>query len=143
VSDRLAREGRLGYAGCFGCGIDNPHGLQLPMFPDGDGVRARWTAPAHLGGWPGVLHGGISATVLDEVMAWVPYSRTGRPTVTGELRVKYRRSVPVGVPLELDAWATDEPSGRRWRVAGRILLPDGKLGCEATGLYLEVEPPSD
>jgi hypothetical protein len=51
---------------CWGCGADNPDGLQLKSFVDGDGVVARWQpSPIYAAGPRTVLNGGIIASLLD------------------------------------------------------------------------------
>ena len=79
---------------CFGCGPHNPNGLRLEFFETEGGVEVEYSAPAHLRGADGVLHGGIQATVLDETMCMTAYAKLGQPVVTGELTVRYLQPVP-------------------------------------------------
>jgi uncharacterized protein (TIGR00369 family) len=92
-------------AGCLVCGRDNPHGLHLNLHVDtstGE-VSAEWTPrPEHIG-FQGIVHGGILATVLDEAMVWAATWSGKRFCVCGELNVRYRQSVSVGVPLVIQA----------------------------------------
>ena len=56
---------------CFGCSERNPIGLHLSFtMADGE-VRAPFTPQAEHQGWPGFMHGGLVATMLDEAMGWV------------------------------------------------------------------------
>ena len=53
---------------CFVCGLENPVGLRLRIYQTAPGeIETTFTAPAHFQGYPGVLHGGIIATILDEI----------------------------------------------------------------------------
>ena len=53
---------------CFVCGLQNPIGLHLHLYEIEPGlIETTYTAPAHFQGYPGVLHGGIVAALLDEV----------------------------------------------------------------------------
>ncbi len=86
---------------CFVCGLENPSGLHLRFYDNGkDEVAADFTVqPNHLG-YPGVVHGGIVAAVLDEsggrtVMAGDPM----RFFMTAKIEIRYRRPVTVGRPL--------------------------------------------
>jgi uncharacterized protein (TIGR00369 family) len=79
---------------CFGCGSNNAAGLRLLFFETEDGVEVEYTAAPHLRGAPGILHGGIQATLLDETLCMAAYAKLGRPVVTGELTVRYLRPVP-------------------------------------------------
>lgn len=52
---------------CFGCSPSNESGLQLQFFEDGDFLTATWEPKSLLQGYKNVLHGGIQATLLDEI----------------------------------------------------------------------------
>ncbi len=56
---------------CFGCSPFNEIGLQLDFWEDGDYLVAKWQPRKSLEGWMGVLHGGIQATLLDEIAGWI------------------------------------------------------------------------
>jgi len=64
--------------------------------------------------------------------------------VTATLELRYRRPVPVdGRPLRAEAWRDHTRSRRRQRVRGRLLLPDGSVAVEASGIFVQVtRPPS-
>lgn len=102
------------------------------------GLRAEFRpGPEHTGA-PGVLHGGMAATALDEAMAAVGWFLDGVHCVTGTLELRYRRPVPVdGRPLVVEAWRERAPSRRTQRVHGRILLDDGTVAVEASGIFVQ------
>ena len=94
--------------------------------------------PEHRGP-PGFLHGGLAATCLDETMAVLGYVMDGVHTVTGTLNLKYRRPVPLdGQPVRVEAWRGNAASRRAQRVHGRLLLADGDVAVEATGMFVQV-----
>lgn len=95
------------FRGCFGCGEDNPKGLGLRFWETEDAVEAEVVAAEHFQGAQGILHGGIQATILDETMCMVAYAKLQKSVVTGELKIRYRRPVPVGVPLRVVASIRD------------------------------------
>jgi uncharacterized protein (TIGR00369 family) len=79
---------------CFGCGPSNPSGLRLKFVETDEGVEVEYTAPAAFEGPPGIVHGGIQATLLDEALCMTAYAKLGTMVVTGELTVRYLRPVP-------------------------------------------------
>jgi uncharacterized protein (TIGR00369 family) len=86
---------------CFACGLENASGLRLRFYDDGEReVYADFTiAPDHQG-YPGIVHGGIIAAILDEVGGRA--LMIGNPLrffVTVKLDIRYRQPVPVGQPL--------------------------------------------
>jgi acyl-coenzyme A thioesterase PaaI-like protein len=88
---------------CFVCGSSNPSGLHVAFEREGEaGSRALYTPhPDHVG-WPGVVHGGLLFTLMDEAVAWaVTYS--GVRAVTGKAEVRFRTPGRVGVPLAVTA----------------------------------------
>ena len=89
--------------GCFGCSATNPVGLHLRFFRSGDTVYAEHTIPEQYHGAPGITHGGILATIIDEVSCAAAAFLHGTHVVTGELSVRYLRPCPVEVPLVVTA----------------------------------------
>ena len=86
---------------CFGCSPRNPHGLQLKFWRTDQGCYTRCAIPDHLCGWDGIVHGGILATLLDEVGGWTLIAQLGRLGVTGSLSVRYVRPVHTNVELRV------------------------------------------
>ena len=109
---------------CFGCGPANPSGLKLRFYETDDGVESEYVVPSDLDGAPGIVHGGIQATLLDEVMCMTKYAKAGTGVVTGELTVRYLRPAPSGAPLLLAGRIT-ETRGNSFFIAGSIRLADG------------------
>lgn len=127
---------------CFACGRDNHLGLGLDGF-EYDGAEARATfrpQPLHRG-LLSRLHGGLSATALDEILVWAGILAEGVMSVTGTLDLRYRRPVPVAEPL-LVRGRVDERRGRRLSVSGS--LDDATGPCvTATGLYIVTDTVAD
>jgi acyl-coenzyme A thioesterase PaaI-like protein len=119
---------------CFGCAPKNPIGLRLEFEPMGAGYTTRMKIGANYESFPGVVHGGIVASVLDEVLAQAVY-RSGRISAfTSGLRIRYGR--PMEIDTEHVAYAevtrSDDTSVR---AAGRIELPGGDLVAAADGTF--------
>lgn len=128
------------YEHCFGCGEAQPHGLGLRVRAgEGASVTAEFTVtPAHQGS-PGLAHGGVLATALDETLGslnWV--LRTA--TVTGRLQTDFVRPVPVGTLLHLAAEATAVQGRKTYCTAtGRLGGPDGAVAVRADAVFIEVK----
>jgi len=124
---------------CFVCGISNPVGLKLRFYETGPGeVTAEYTAPEHFQGYPGVVHGGIVAAMLDEVAGRVHMG--GDPPrfmYTARLDIRYRKNVPVGKPLLLIGKA-GKIKKRTATATSQIYGPDGGLLAEAEALLVDV-----
>jgi acyl-coenzyme A thioesterase PaaI-like protein len=99
-TDRL--NDRSDYQRCFACGAHNPHGLGLQFRPEGDAIVADFVGDERFQGFPGYLHGGILATLLDETLERVGVLE-GRWLMTGRLELRYRRAAPLGRPLRVSA----------------------------------------
>ncbi|MEU5341137.1 PaaI family thioesterase [Streptomyces sp. NPDC020766] len=128
------------YGECFGCGGEQLHGLHLEARA-GDGVRitAEFTVkPAHQGA-PGLAHGGVLASALDESLGSLSWLLRAI-AVTGRLETDFVRPVPVGTVLYLEAEVTAVAGRKIYSSAtGRIGGPDGPVAVRADALFLEVK----
>lgn len=80
---------------CFGCDPQNPVGLKLAFHRSGDTVSAQWEPRSELEGYPGVVHGGIQATLCDELGGWYVYAVLGTAGVTRNLSIEYEKTARV------------------------------------------------
>lgn len=123
---------------CFACGADNPIGLRLSFSQVREGVvEAKCTLRGEFQGWAGISHGGITAALLDEAMAYAALNE-GIPVVTAKMEVRYRRPVPVETELILIGEVISK-KGRAVETQAKLVLPDGKVGAEASGIYMPVD----
>jgi len=103
---------------------------------EGERVVADFTPSEGHQGFPGVLHGGIIATLLDETMG-----RTGALRrewlVTGKLDVRYRQPAPVDRPLRVWAEIARERDGAIDAI-GAVELADGTVVADARGIFLRL-----
>jgi acyl-coenzyme A thioesterase PaaI-like protein len=104
---------------CFACGALNRHGLHLELHVDGERCWTDLAIPARFQGWNEIAHGGIIATILDEVMAWslVDHDNWG---LTARMTVDFKRPVPLERPIHAEGWVTDVRR-RLITTAGRIV----------------------
>jgi acyl-coenzyme A thioesterase PaaI-like protein len=112
---------------CFACGELNAHGLHLDLHVAGDTCWTELTLRPDFQGWEGIAHGGIVATILDEVMAWALASADAWG-YTARLSIEYRRPVPVGARIRGE--------GRLIERRRRLLATAGRLVDAATGEVL-------
>ncbi|MEW2193584.1 PaaI family thioesterase [Streptomyces microflavus] len=128
------------YEHCFGCGEGQPHGLHLQARAgEGVSVTAEFTVkPAHQGA-PGLAHGGVLATALDETLGSLNWLlRT--IAVTGRLETDFVRPVPVNTVLHLDARILAVHGRKIYSTAtGRIGGPEGPVAVRADALFIEVK----
>lgn len=104
---------------CYGCGALNAHGLQIKSFWAGEDVVCAWRPQPYHIGHPGILYGGIIASVVDCHCIWTASAYAHRaagvemkdtlrfPYVTAGLTVNYRKPVPIGEAIELCARVAD------------------------------------
>ncbi len=78
---------------CFGCSESNPIGLHLHFVDEGDFVSATWMPAKNYEGWINVLHGGIQATLMDEIASWLVFTKLATAGVTRQLDVTYKKPV--------------------------------------------------
>jgi uncharacterized protein (TIGR00369 family) len=139
-----AAHGRIGQADpanpCFGCGAANPRGMKLVF--ELDGAAQRVTGRFRLGpeyqGGTGFIHGGIIATVLDEVMSKVSRFSNVR-AVTAELTVEYLRPVRVDEELIVEGF-TARSDGRNLYHQGEIRNLAGALLARGRGRFVIIDP---
>jgi uncharacterized protein (TIGR00369 family) len=123
---------------CFACGETNPIGMRLHI-ELGDGMaRTTWVVGEDYVGWSDKAHGGIIATLLDEVMAWAPSSFDSW-AVTAEMSVRYRSPATPGEELRAEARVV-ERRRRIYEVRGEVRGGDGRLVAEGSGRYLGASP---
>jgi acyl-coenzyme A thioesterase PaaI-like protein len=127
--------------GCFGCSPSNATGLQLTFRRAGMRVESRSSIPDRFHGAPGVAHGGIVATVLDEVSCAAAVFLLDRYVVTGELTIRYHHPVPVETTIVLEAEVVSQSHPRYAEIDARVLHDDIVL-ARSTGKFFYQERPA-
>lgn len=126
---------------CFVCGLENPFGLQLKFFRTGPAeVTTEYTVPERYQGYPGVVHGGVVAAMLDEVVGRALMGEDPEGTrfmYTARLTVRYRKHVPVGRPLRIVGRVTKEKT-RSALASASIFDAEDEILAEAEGLLVDV-----
>ena len=126
--------------GCFGCGGANARGMKLTFEQDDEKkcIRGMFCLGEEYQGGPGLIHGRIIATLLDEAMGKVNRFRDTR-AVTAELVVEYLRPIPVGEELFVEAHEV-EKDGRNLHHFGEIRNGKGEVLARGHGRFVEVDP---
>ncbi len=125
------------YERCYGCGSQHPAGLHMRVIAGDLGVHAVFEVTDMQQGAPGLAHGGLLGTAFDEALGALNWLLLV-PAVTARLEVDFRRPVPVGSILHIDAQIVGQ-SGRKvyTRAVGR-LGADGPVALTASALFLQV-----
>ncbi len=126
------------YQRCFVCGQRNPYGLHLVFRVEEQSVVADFLPREEHQGFPGVIHGGIVASILDEALGRTSLLGDNPEwTMTGRLEVRYRRYVPYGQSLRVRATLTNERR-RALQASGVLTLSSDEsvVLAEAQGTFL-------
>jgi uncharacterized protein (TIGR00369 family) len=124
---------------CFVCGTSNRHGLNLDFETDGQIVRAKFIPhPDHVG-FKGVTHGGILATILDEIMVWACGVKTRQFAFCAELNVRYLQQVTPGMELWAEGELVVNRKNRIFEARSSIRDTTGCMLASATGKYMPIK----
>lgn len=100
-------------------------------------TRAELSIPKHYEGYPGVVHGGIIAAILDETGGRANMDKPSRFMVTAQLNVRYRKPVPSETPLVVLGYA-DERRGRVSHAKSEIQNEEGEVLAEAELVLVDI-----
>ena len=80
---------------CFGCSPDNPIGLKMKFFEEGEFLVCDWEPDMKYQGYHNILHGGIQAALMDEIASWTVFVKADKGGVTSRSEIKYRKPVNI------------------------------------------------
>jgi uncharacterized protein (TIGR00369 family) len=125
--------------GCFVCGTSNPHGLQLKFRCEDGEIRADFRPKPHHAGYKGMVHGGVTASALDEAMFWAGAYAKKQFHVSAELIIRYHQKIEVDRDYRLVARVA-----RQLRqvclTEAEVRDSDGERCATATGKYFPMRP---
>ncbi len=124
---------------CFVCGEANAAGLKLRFETDGHAVQTRFRPGPEYVGFRETVHGGLVATLLDEIMVWACAVQTRRFAVCAELTVRFLKPVRPGAEYVATGELTANRKNRIFEAAASLKTPSGKVLAEAIGKYLPIE----
>ena len=124
---------------CFVCGDANAIGLNLRFETDGHVVRTRFTPrPEHIG-FKQVVHGGIIATLLDEIMVWACVAKTRRLAYCAEMTVRFLHPLRPGEETIATGELAANRRDRIFEAKADLKDANGKIFAMARGKYLPVK----
>ncbi len=133
---------------CFVCGVENPCGLKIRFFNDGyHRCVARITLGDQYQSYPGMVHGGILATILDETMGRAILAE-GEENVhreileerfmfTAKMETRFRKPVPLNQEFTVRGWV-EADRGRMAQAGGSVVLADGTVAVEASATLVAI-----
>ncbi len=126
---------------CFVCGLENSSGLHLRFYDNGvDEVTCDFTVSPKHQSYPGIVHGGVIASILDEAGGrTAAIEDHNRFFVTAKLQVRYRKPVPLGTPLRAVGKRLKR-QGSKVVAHAEIHSPTGEVLAEAELLLLDAPP---
>lgn len=124
---------------CFVCGADNEHGLKARFYENDNGELEAYMTPGdEFQGYPGRLHGGIAATILDEAISRAIFILDENTWgVTTDLSIKYRKPLPLNGELKIVCRITRD-TRLLYEGTGEIYTSDGKVAVSAKAQYMKV-----
>ena len=120
---------------CFGCCPDNPLGLHMVFFEDGDDIVSYWKPGERYQGWVNVLHGGIIASLIDELAGWVVFRKLQTTGVTSSLNVRYKKAISTLEPELTIRGRITEQRRNLVTIVVEIMNSKGELCATGEALY--------
>jgi uncharacterized protein (TIGR00369 family) len=137
TSQKLTTVVRSANNRCFGCGPANSAGLQLEFTDASDnGVVCETAIPSSFESYPGYLHGGIIATLLDEAMSKAVRAH-GVSAMTRQMEVEFLRPVSSGKPIRLEGRVI-RSEGRNFWVKATVSNSRGTALAQASGHFIQI-----
>lgn len=125
---------------CFVCGEDNDRGMQARSFVNGEWVELPFEAPPAFAGWRTVMHGGLVATVLDEVMTWAAIVGSRKPCFAASFTVRMLRPLAPGTRCVARAKMVQNRK-RIFHAEGELRAADREeIFARSEGRYMIVPP---
>jgi uncharacterized protein (TIGR00369 family) len=124
---------------CFVCGLKNDFGLKAAFYElENNELVAVFTPQDEHQSYPGRMHGGIAAAMLDETIGRaIMIEQPEIWGVTIDLQLKYKKPVPLEQELRVVGRITSQ-NKRVFEGSGELLLPDGTVAVVATGRYMKM-----
>ena len=122
------------YPHCFGCGQSNPIGLGLSLKMEDGHLTTEFVPQEGHQGWPGIVHGGVIASLLYEVLENLAYYQ-GVLTMTRSMETRYRRPAPAGKRIVARSWLVDR-GDRDMNVSATLTGEGGEVLAEGNAVLV-------
>jgi len=118
---------------CLFCGSQNPYGFHLKFGQENGFTTTETSVPWYYQGFKGVVHGGIVAALLDEVMSH-SLENAGIEAVTGTLEARYIKPLLTEKPLTARGQVVKE-DGRVIEAQGEV-IQEGEVVARGRGIFV-------
>lgn len=125
---------------CCICGFKTDHTLIKHLRHEQDRYVVELLPHPHMEGYPGVVHGGFSSLLLDEVVAVAVGLERQREAVTHRLSVEFVKPVLMGQRLRVEGWLVEVIKAHFVRGAGQLLDEHGHCLVRAEGEFAVMSP---
>jgi len=123
-----------GYS-CFACSPTNPSGLHMEFYQDGDEIVSKWDPGEHYQGFHDILHGGIQATMMDEIASWVVFMMFDTAGMTYQLNTRFRKPVLISRGLVTVRASLVQRNKSIAEIEARLYDGENNLCAEGTANY--------
>ncbi len=120
---------------CFGCSPTNTYGLQMKFFSDDEALFSWVTVPSHLCGWDNLVHGGVLATILDEIMGWTAIHFLKKFALTHAMTTEFHKHVHVGEEIRVEGRVLEAGGRRKATVEGHLYKGENTLCAKSVGTF--------
>lgn len=120
---------------CFGCSPEDPFGVKMEFYEDGDEIVSFWHPSAYYQGWIDTLHGGIASTLLDEIAGWVVTRKLQTTGVTSRLNVRFLKPVSTTETVITLRARLVEMKRNLAFIEARIINAEGEVCTTAQAVY--------
>jgi hypothetical protein len=119
---------------CIACGTNNPEGLKMRFFTNGENVCSKVFIPESKRGWDTIVHGGVISIVMDEIMAWGAIYTTRKIIFTKTITIEYKRPIFINSEVKVASWVEDI-SDREAKMKGVIFDCNNVISAESSGIF--------
>lgn len=121
---------------CFCCGRKNVHGLKLSIENHDSFSLIKCRIPKEYESYPGIVHGGIVSTLLDEAL-WYAFYFKGIFTFTRKLYVTFKKSIPIDYPVIVKGEVLKKLKASLWSAKATITDSNDIIYAFAIGEFFE------
>jgi uncharacterized protein (TIGR00369 family) len=112
----------------------------MKFFSDGAAVYSWLDIAGHHRGWDRLIHGGVTSTILDEIMSWAAIYLLKKVILTKQMTVSFLRPITVGSRLRAEGRIRDGSAPREAVMEGLLYDEAETLCARSEGRYALLEP---
>lgn len=123
---------------CFCCGKKNNKGLSVLIEKFDEYSLIKCIIPEEYESYPGIVHGGIISTLLDEAL-WYAFYFKDMFTFTRKLNVTFKKSIPVNYPIIVKGEVIKRLRNNLWSAKATIFDENNVMYAFAIGEFFETK----